>query len=216
MTTEATVTIPPSPTKTIEKSSLMEHEALANNDRVTTDLDVDVSSLKAIPPSSLAHIYKLCIANFGISGAWALEFAVTTPYFESRLRSGRFLSHIVWIVGPLSGLIVAPTVGMWSDKCTSKHGRRRPFILAGIISTMIGMIFFPLAPNIAALFVKDGSEAHRITAIVIAFVAFCFLDLAINTTMFPRMFERFMRNYSKNILTNLKPFLQHKSARVTG
>ena len=186
MTLETTVSMPPTSTRTVEKSSLMEYEALANDDYDTAELDVDVSSHEIIPPPpSLAHIYKLCIANFGISGAWALEFAVTTPYFESRLRSGQFLSHIVWIVGPLSGLIVAPIVGMWSDKCTSKYGRRRPFILAGIISTMIGMILFPLAPNIAALFAEDGSEAHRIAGIVIAFVSFCILDLAINTTMWP-------------------------------
>lgn len=114
-----------------------------------------------------------------------MQFAVTTPYFEKGLRSGKVISHAVWIVGPLSGLIVAPIVGTLSDRCTSKFGRRRPFILGGLIGTLLGMIVFSNARQIAGLIFSPGTEYNRFAAIVVAILAFCVLDLAINTTMWP-------------------------------
>lgn len=110
---------------------------------------------------------------------------MTTPYFEKALRAGKVISHAVWIVGPLSGLIVAPIVGALSDRCTLRLGRRRPFILVGMLATVLAMSIFSTAPTIATLAFHSGSEGHRVTAIVIAILAFCILDLAINTTMWP-------------------------------
>jgi len=34
---------------------------------------------------------------------------------------------------------VQPCVGVWSDKCTSKFGRRRPFILAGSLMIAVAV-----------------------------------------------------------------------------
>ncbi|CAL9037453.1 unnamed protein product, partial [Musa banksii] len=36
--------------------------------------------------------------------------------------------HLVWLCGPLSGLIVQPLVGHLSDHCASPLGRRRPYV----------------------------------------------------------------------------------------
>lgn len=134
---------------------------------------------------SWARIYSLCIANFGINCAWALEFAITTPYFEQSLNSGKVISHAVWIVGPLSGLVVAPIVGALSDRCRSRFGRRRPFILAGLLATIIGMTIFSNAQLVADFFTPHHTSANHIAAIVIAIISFCVLDLALNTTMWP-------------------------------
>lgn len=135
--------------------------------------------------ASWARIYSLCIANFGINCAWALEFAITTPYFEKTLNSGKVISHAVWIVGPLSGLIVAPIVGALSDRCRSRFGRRRPFIFAGLLATLLGMAFFSNAQAVANLLTPIRSSANHMAAIAIAIASFCILDLALNTTMWP-------------------------------
>lgn len=132
---------------------------------------------------SWARIYLLSLVNFGISAAWSLEMAVTTPYFASALGSGPVLSHVVWILGPLTGLVVAPTVGYLSDKCTSRLGRRRPFIIAGAVGTFVGMIVFSNARELAAHFFPVA--ARHTAAIVIAVVSFAVMDLSINTSMFP-------------------------------
>lgn len=60
--------------------------------------------------------------------------------------------------------------------------------MGGVIATILGMILFPLAPNIAGLIFVEGTEANRVAAIVIAILAFCVLDLAVNTTMWPGTF----------------------------
>ena len=43
---------------------------------------------------------------------------------------------LVWIAGPLSGTLVQPYVGMKSDNCRMRWGRRRPFIVGGAIATI--------------------------------------------------------------------------------
>lgn len=103
--------------------------------------------------------------------------------------AGSVLSHAVWVVGPLSGLIVAPLVGALSDRCTTRYGRRKPFIFGGMVATVSSMLGFSNSTRIASLFAVSGTEAHRISAIVIAVISFCVLDLAINTTMWPGAFS---------------------------
>lgn len=114
-----------------------------------------------------------------------LKFAITTPYFEKGLKAGDVISHSVWVVGPLSGLIVAPIVGTLSDRCTSRFGRRRPFIFGGIVATIIGMFVFSQAREIASVIFAEGTSQHKWMAIYTALAAFCVMDLAINTTMWP-------------------------------
>ncbi len=131
---------------------------------------------------SLLRIYLLSIVNFGMSAAWALEMAVTTPYFASALESGPVLSHFVWILGPMSGLIVAPLVGHLSDTCTSRLGRRRPFVIAGAVGTCVSMIIFSNSRELAKRFFPGSTH---VAALVIAFSSFAVMDLSINTSMFP-------------------------------
>lgn len=99
------------------------------------------------------------------------------PYFEHTLKAGAFFSHLVWIMGPLSGLIVAPLVGVLSDRCTLSFGRRRPFILGGLISCLLGMNLFSNATRIAFNYLP--------AARIIAFLSFGLLDFATNAIMFP-------------------------------
>ncbi|KAG0281758.1 hypothetical protein BGZ95_011076 [Linnemannia exigua] len=46
---------------------------------------------------------------------------------------------LVWLAGPLSGLVMQPVVGVLSDRCTSKLGRRRPFLMVGLDNATIMM-----------------------------------------------------------------------------
>lgn len=80
-------------------------------------------------------------------------------------------------MGPLSGLIVAPMVGVLSDRCTWSFGRRRPFILGGMLACIFGMNVFANAKAIAFGFVPAARW--------IAFIAFGILDFSTNAIMFP-------------------------------
>lgn len=104
------------------------------------------------------------------------------------MKAGKMISHTVWIAGPVSGLIIAPVVGALSDRCTSRFGRRRPFIVGGLIATVLGMLAFSNVTTIASLFADYGSETHRKMSIAFGVIFFCIMDLAINTTMWPGAF----------------------------
>ena len=80
-------------------------------------------------------------------------------------------------MGPISGLVVAPIVGVLSDRCTSSFGRRRPFILSGTIFCIIGMLTFANARRITF----DYLPAARLVAVL----SFGVLDFATNAIMFP-------------------------------
>ncbi len=55
-----------------------------------------------------------------------------------------------WIVAPLTGLIVQPIIGYYSDKTWTKLGRRRPFFLTGAILASIGLLLMPNADMFTA------------------------------------------------------------------
>lgn len=80
-------------------------------------------------------------------------------------------------MGPLSGLFVAPIVGVLSDRCRSPFGRRRPFMLGGAIAAIIGMTVFANAAQI--------TFGNLPLARVLAVLSFGVLDFATNAIMFP-------------------------------
>lgn len=55
-----------------------------------------------------------------------------------------------WIVAPVTGLIVQPIIGYYSDKTWTRLGRRRPYFLFGAILASIGLIFMPNADMFTA------------------------------------------------------------------
>lgn len=55
-----------------------------------------------------------------------------------------------WIVAPLTGLIVQPIVGHYSDRTWTKLGRRRPFFLTGAVLASIGLVLMPNADMFTA------------------------------------------------------------------
>uniref|UniRef100_M8CEQ8 Uncharacterized protein n=1 Tax=Aegilops tauschii TaxID=37682 RepID=M8CEQ8_AEGTA len=58
------------------------------------------------------------------------------------------LTSVMWLCGPIAGLIVQPCVGLSSDKCSSPLGRRRPFILSGCIVISISVIIVGFSSDI--------------------------------------------------------------------
>lgn len=65
-----------------------------------------------------------------------------------------------WLVAPITGMIVQPIIGYFSDRTWCRLGRRRPYFLAGAILTSIALILMPNAPSlagyIAPMFIGGG------------------------------------------------------------
>lgn len=72
------------------------------------------------------------------------------------------MTALVFIAGPLSGLIVQPLVGNLADRSTSKFGRRRPYMLFGCITAFISFLLLGFTRSFASLFVAGPSESVSI------------------------------------------------------
>ena len=68
------------------------------------------------------------------------------------------MMSVVFLAGPLSGLIVQPLVGVLSDGCKSRLGRRRPFMIGGCILTSLSVMTLGWSKEIAALFANEGTK----------------------------------------------------------
>ncbi|KAM0928988.1 hypothetical protein ACQ4PT_001905 [Festuca glaucescens] len=76
------------------------------------------------------RVVLACMVAAGVQFGWALQLSLLTPYIQT-LGIDHAMASFIWLCGPITGFVVQPCVGVWSDKCRSKYGRRRPFILAG-------------------------------------------------------------------------------------
>ncbi|KAH7515908.1 hypothetical protein FEM48_Zijuj10G0078200 [Ziziphus jujuba var. spinosa] len=146
-----------------------------------------------IPPRSkqcsLIYLVLSCTIAAGVQFGWALQLSLLTPYIQT-LGIGHAFSSFIWLCGPITGLVVQPCVGIWSDKCTSKYGRRRPFILAGSLLISVSVILIGFSADIG-YHLGDTKEhcstfkGTRTKAAFIFIIGFWLLDLANNTVQGP-------------------------------
>ncbi|CAG8745485.1 16348_t:CDS:2, partial [Acaulospora colombiana] len=72
-----------------------------------------------------------------------------TPYLRNLGLSSELIA-LVWLAGPLSGLLIQPLVGAISDKSKFKMGRRRPYIIIGGILVCLSMAGIAYSIELAA------------------------------------------------------------------
>jgi maltose/moltooligosaccharide transporter len=84
---------------------------------------------------------------FGVQVVWGLQNVSTSRIFQT-LGADVADLPILWIAAPLTGLLVQPVVGHFSDCSRSRFGRRRPFIAIGALLTGIGMLMLGLAQTL--------------------------------------------------------------------
>jgi maltose/moltooligosaccharide transporter len=104
------------------------------------------------PRLSFWQIWNMSFGFLGIQFGFALQNANVSRIFET-LGASIDSIPILWIAAPVTGLIIQPIIGHWSDKTWNKLGRRRPFFLVGAILASTAIIFMPNSP---ALWVAAG------------------------------------------------------------
>uniref|UniRef100_A0A0E0EXK0 Major facilitator superfamily (MFS) profile domain-containing protein n=1 Tax=Oryza meridionalis TaxID=40149 RepID=A0A0E0EXK0_9ORYZ len=144
---------------------------------------------KAPPQISLPGLFLACMVAGGVQYGWALQLSLLTPYVQT-LGIPHALTSVMWLCGPIAGLIVQPCVGLYSDKCTSSLGRRRPFILTGCIIICISVIVIGFSSDIGYALgdttedckVYRGPRYHAAAAFILGF---WLLDFSNNTVQGP-------------------------------
>ncbi|KAE9609111.1 putative major facilitator superfamily domain-containing protein [Lupinus albus] len=142
------------------------------------------SSSSSAPPARvpLRQLLKVASVAGGIQFGWALQLSLLTPYVQ-QLGIPHAWASIIWLCGPLSGLFVQPLVGLLSDRCTSRFGRRRPFIFAGALSIIVSVLIIGHAADIGWWF--GDTFNHRPWAVAAFVFGFWILDVANNVTQGP-------------------------------
>ncbi|MFY0624685.1 MAG: MFS transporter [Reichenbachiella sp.] len=90
------------------------------------------------------EVWNLSFGFLGIQMGFALQNANASRILQIFGADVHELSWF-WIVAPMTGLIVQPIVGHYSDKTWTKFGRRKPFFLAGAVLAAMGLILLPNA-----------------------------------------------------------------------
>ncbi|KAF4122398.1 solute carrier family 45, member 1/2/4 [Geosmithia morbida] len=129
--------------------------------------------------SELLRMVLLTFVAVGITFTWSIEMTYCTPYLLN-LGLTKSNTALVWIAGPLSGLVVQPIVGVVSDQSTSRWGRRKPLMVVGTTIVAVCLVTLGFTRDIIKLFVGDDEDAVKQPSIVLAVFSIYALDFAIN------------------------------------
>ena len=128
--------------------------------------NVSIGSVK--PRLGFWEIWNMSFGFLGIQFGFALQNANVSRIFET-LGAELDEIAILWLAAPVTGLLVQPVIGYYSDRTWSERwGRRRPFFAVGAVLANV------------ALFLMPNS-----TALWMAVIMLWLLDASINISMEP-------------------------------
>lgn len=109
---------------------------------------------------SFWEIWNMSFGFLGIQFGFALQNANTSRIFDT-LGAEVDKIGLYWLAAPLTGLIVQPIVGYFSDRTWTRLGRRRPYFLVGAILASVALTIMPNSPTlwiaIGTLWIMDSS-----------------------------------------------------------
>lgn len=94
------------------------------------------------PRLTLSQIIHMSLGFMGIQVGFALQNGNASRILQNYGADVEHLS-LFWLAAPITGMIVQPLIGHYSDRTWNGLGRRRPYILAGAIMTSIALILMP-------------------------------------------------------------------------
>lgn len=100
---------------------------------------------KPRPKLSFWQIWNMSFGFLGIQFGFALQNANVSRIFET-LGANIDAIPILWIAAPVTGLVVQPIIGYFSDRTWTRLGRRRPYFLWGAIFASVALIVMPNSP----------------------------------------------------------------------
>ena len=94
------------------------------------------------PRLSFWQIWNMSFGFFGIQFGWGLQMANMSAIYQY-LGAKESDIAFLWLAAPLTGLIVQPIIGYFSDRTWGALGRRRPYFLVGAILASLALIAMP-------------------------------------------------------------------------
>lgn len=90
---------------------------------------------------------QMGFAFLSICAFWQMYNGIVPLILKSTFNLNETITGVIMAADNVLGLFMLPLFGGISDKCKSKHGRRKPFIFWGTIAAVILMLMLPLIDN---------------------------------------------------------------------
>ncbi len=133
-----------------------------------------------MPPArqALGKLLTSTIVSLGVQVDWAVQAALLMPYLLVIGVPYKYYT-IVCLCGPISGLVAQPYMGVFSDHCRSRWGRRRPFILGSVLLIVLGFMLMGNATYLGDM-LPGSSGKKRGGSMAAAIVGLWIIDMANN------------------------------------
>lgn len=117
--------------------------------------------MKQKRPLNFWGIWNMCFGFLGIQFGWGLQMGNMSAIYEY-LGAEPDQIPLLWLAAPLTGLIVQPIIGHFSDRTWSpRYGRRKPYFFFGAIFASCLLILMPYSSTIwmaaGMLWILDAS-----------------------------------------------------------
>ncbi|MGV9379341.1 MFS transporter [Nonomuraea sp. NPDC003707] len=102
-----------------------------------------------LPRARASYIFWMMAANFGISMAFVVPLSFSLAVRIDELAPGHeeVLGYVTGTAQTIY-LVLSPLLGVWSDRTRSRLGRRRPFLLAGLVLGLAALVGIAVAPSL--------------------------------------------------------------------
>ncbi len=94
------------------------------------------------PRLSLARIVEMNLGFLGLQFSFGLQQANMAPIY-GYLGADEATLPLLWLAGPVTGLLVQPLIGAMSDRTNTRLGRRTPYFLIGAVLCSLCLLAMP-------------------------------------------------------------------------
>ena len=94
------------------------------------------------PRLSLARIVEMNLGFLGLQFSFGLQQANMAPIY-GYLGADEATLPLLWLAGPVTGLLVQPLIGAMSDRTNTRLGRRTPYFLVGAVLCSLCLFAMP-------------------------------------------------------------------------
>jgi maltose/moltooligosaccharide transporter len=101
------------------------------------------------PHLTFGQILSMNFGFFGIQYSFGLQQGNMSPIYRY-LGADEASLPLLWLAGPMTGLLVQPVVGAMSDRTLSARGRRTPYFLVGAVLCSLALLLMPFSPALWA------------------------------------------------------------------
>jgi len=96
----------------------------------------------AKPRLSFARIIQMNLGFLGLQFSFGLQQSNMGPIYRY-LGADEATLPLLWLAGPMTGLLIQPIIGAMSDRTLSRWGRRTPYFLVGAILCSLCLFAMP-------------------------------------------------------------------------